>query len=134
MSSIIREPLADQRATCPVDPQTEVVLTSPTRAVSGLLAAATSADQDWGGRTAVNLPALSVTVADMAAALKRIAGPEVSALIDWDLDPAVARIVTGWPARIRADRAARLGLTPDPDFGSIITMHLVESRSQAGSC
>jgi D-erythronate 2-dehydrogenase len=133
MSSIIREPLAGQRATCPVDPQTEVVLTSPTRAVSGLLTAATSADQDWGGRTAVNLPALSVTVADMAAALERIAGPEVSALIDWDLDPAVARIVTGWPARIQAGRAARLGLTPDPDFGSIIKMHLVESRSQAGS-
>ena len=121
-------PLAGQRATCPVDPQTEVVLTSPTRAVSGLLAAATSSDQDWGGRSAVNLPALSVTVADMAAALERVAGPEVSALIGWELDPAVARIVTGWPASIRADRAARIGLTPDPDFASIIKMHLAESR------
>jgi D-erythronate 2-dehydrogenase len=127
MSGIIREPLAGQRANCPVPPQTEVVLTSPTRAVSGLLTAAMATDQAWGGRTAVNLPALGLSVADMAAALERVAGPEVSALIDWEPDPEVTRIVTGWPARIRADRAARLGLTPDPDFDSIIRMHIAES-------
>jgi hypothetical protein len=32
-----------------------------------------------------------------------------------------------WPARIRADRAARLGLTADPDFDSVIRAHLAES-------
>jgi hypothetical protein len=32
-----------------------------------------------------------------------------------------------WPARIQADRAARLGLTPDPDFDSVIRMHLGEA-------
>ncbi len=124
LSGIIREPLAGQRATCPVDPRTEVALASPAKAIGGLLCAATSTDEAWGGRTPVNLPALTVTVADMAAALQRAAGPQVAALIDWAPDPAVARIVTGWPARIRAQRAARLGLTPDPDFGSIIRMHL----------
>jgi nucleoside-diphosphate-sugar epimerase len=128
LSGIIREPLAGQRATCPVDPRTEVALNSPAKAIDGLLCAATSGGQAWGGRTAVNLPALTVTVADMAAALQRVAGPEVSVLIDWIPDPAVAKIVTGWPARIRADRAARLGLTPDPDFDSVIRAHLAESR------
>ena len=124
LSGIIREPLAGQRATCPVDPRTEVALASPAKAIGGLLRAATSTDEAWGGRTPVNLPALTVTVADMAAALQRAAGPQVSALIDWAPDPAAARIVTGWPARIRAERAARLGLTPDPDFDSIIRMYL----------
>ena len=64
----------------------------------------------------------------MVAALERAAGPAVSALIDWVPDPAVARLVTSWPARIRAGRAERLGLTPDPDFGSIISSYLAESR------
>jgi len=128
MSSIIREPLAGQRARCPVDPGTEVALASPGKAIDALLRAATSDDQDWGGRTAVTMPALTVTVGDMAAALERIAGPEVSSLIDWEPDPAVARIVSGWPATIRADRAARLGLTPDPDFDTIIRTHIAESR------
>ena len=132
LSGIIREPLAGQRATCPVDPGTEVALASPAKAIAGLVCAATASGEAWGGRTAVNLPALTVTVADMAAALERIAGPEVSSLIDWIPDPAIARMFATWPARIRADRASRLGLTPDPDFDSVIRMHLAESRLPAG--
>jgi len=132
MSGVIREPLAGQRAICPVDPGTEVALASPAKAIAGLRCAAAASDQAWGGRSAVNLPALTVSLADMAAALARIAGPEVSALIDWTPDPDVARMVASWPARVRADRAGRLGLTADPDIDSIIRMHLAESRPGAG--
>jgi nucleoside-diphosphate-sugar epimerase len=128
LSGIIREPLAGHRAACPVEAATEVALISPGRAIEGLLCAAASSEESWGGRSAVTLPALTVTVADMVAALERAAGPEVSALIDWVPDPAVARLVTSWPARIRADRAERLGLTQDPDFGSIVGRYLAESR------
>jgi nucleoside-diphosphate-sugar epimerase len=128
LSGIIREPLAGQHTICPVDARTEVALASPAKAIDGLLCAARSSDAAWGGRSAVNLPALTVTVADMVAALERAAGPKVSALIDWVPDPAVAQIVTSWPARFRGDRAARLGLAPDPDFYSVIMMHLAEAR------
>jgi D-erythronate 2-dehydrogenase len=128
LSGIIREPLAGQRAICPVDPETEVALASPAKAIAGLLRAAAAPDEAWGGRTAVNLPALTMTVGGMAAALERVAGPEVSALIDWVPDPAVARMFATWPGRVRSDRAARLGLDADPDFDSVITMHLAESR------
>ena len=131
MSGVIREPLAGRRATCPVAPDTEVALASPAKAITGLRSAATASDQAWGGRSAVNLPALTVSLADMADALARIAGPQVSALIDWIPDAEIARMVASWPARVRADRAARLGLTPDPDFDSIIRMHLAESRARA---
>ena len=129
MSGVIREPLAGQRAICPVTPETEVALASPATAIAGLLCAATASDQAWGGRTAVNLPALTISLADMATALARVAGPEVSALIDWVPDPEIARMVASWPARVRADRAGQLGLTPDPDFDAIIRMHLAESGS-----
>jgi len=129
LSGIVREPLAGQRAVCPVAPETEVALASPAKAIGGLLCAATSSDQAWGGRTAVNLPALTMTVAGMAAALERVAGPQASALIDWVPDPAVARMFATWPGRVRSERAARLGLTPDPDFDSVIKMYLAESRT-----
>ncbi len=131
MSGVIREPLAGLRAICPVAPDTEVALASPAKAIAGLRCAATASDQAWGGRSAVNLPALTVSLADMADALARIAGPQISALIDWIPDAEIARMVASWPARVRADRAARLGLTPDPDFDSIIRMHLAESRAGA---
>ncbi len=126
LSGIVREPLAGQRAVCPVDPGTLVALASPAKAVAALLCAATSSDQAWGGRTALTMPALTVTVAEMAAALTRVAGPQVSALIDWVPDRAVAAMFATWPARIQAGRAARLGLTPDPDFDTVIRMHLSE--------
>jgi len=138
LSGIIREPLAGQRASCPVDPRTEVAIASPARAIDGLMCAATSPEAAWGDATAVNLPALSTTVADMVAALERSAGPPASALIDWVPDPGVARIVTSWPARFRADRAARLGLEPDPDVDSVIALHRAEtatkSAESAGPC
>ncbi len=62
----------------------------------------------------------------MVEALKQEAGPETTALIDWQPDPAIQQICSTWPGRVRADRAARLGLSPDPDFGSIIRQHLSE--------
>jgi nucleoside-diphosphate-sugar epimerase len=127
LSGIIREPLAGQRATCPVDPGTEVALASPAKAIAALRCAATASGQDWGGRTAVTMPALTVTVADMAAALAQVAGPQVSELIDWIPDRSVGRIVTSWPARINAERATRLGLRPDPDYASVIRAHIAES-------
>ena len=127
LSGIVREPLAGQRAVCPVDPGTEVALASPAKAIGALLRAATATDEAWGGRPALTMPALTLTVADMAAALTRVAGPQVAGLIDWIPDPVIARMFDTWPARIRADRAARLGLTPDPDFDSVIRMHLAES-------
>jgi D-erythronate 2-dehydrogenase len=123
LSGIIREPLAGQRAVCPVGPQTAAAIASPAKAVTALLCAASSADAAWGGRSAMNMPSLTVTVADMVAALERAAGPDAVALIDWVPDPQIDTIVNSWPARFQADRALALGLTPDPDFDSIIELH-----------
>jgi D-erythronate 2-dehydrogenase len=128
MSGIIREPLAGQRAVCPVDPAAEVALAAPARAIEALRCAASSPDEVWGGRTAVTMPGLTVTVGDMVAALEQVAGPAVTSLIDWIPDPVVAGMVAGWAARFHSDRAAGLGLTPDPDFISIIRQHQAETR------
>jgi nucleoside-diphosphate-sugar epimerase len=127
MSGIVREPVAGQRAACPVDPGTEVALASPAKAIAGLLRAAAAGDEEWGGLTAVNLPALTVSVREMVAALSRVAGPETASLVDWAPDPGIARIVTSWPARVVSARAERLGLIPDPDYDSVIRAHIAES-------
>jgi nucleoside-diphosphate-sugar epimerase len=127
MSGIIREPVAGRRAASPVDPGTEVALASPAKAIAGLLRAAAATDEEWGGLTAVNLPALTVSVREMVAALSRVAGPETASLVDWAPDPSIARIVTSWPARVVSARAGRLGLIPDPDYDSVIRAHIAES-------
>ena len=127
LSGMIREPLAGMRAACPVPAATAVALASPARTIEGLLCAAQASDSDWGARTAINLPALTTTVGDMAAALEKVAGKRVADLIDWTPDPVIARIVTSWPARIDAGRATALGLQPDASFESIIRNYLRET-------
>lgn len=127
LSGMIREPLAGSCGACPVAPATAVALASPARTIEGLLCAAQTSDAAWGPRSAVNLPALSTTVGEMAQALKRVAGKAACDLIDWTPDPAIANIVTKWPSRINATRARGLGLLPDTDFESIIRDYVREN-------
>ena len=127
LSGMIREPLAGVRASCPVPPDTAVALSSPARTVEGLLRAAQTSDPQWGARTALNLPAIRTTTGAMAAALARVAGTAATDLIDWTPDPAIAKIVTSWPATIRATRAKGLGLLPDQDFEAIIRDYVREN-------
>lgn len=127
LSGMIREPLAGERAVCPVAPETAVALSSPARTIEGLMRAAEASDADWGARTAINLPAIKTTAGEMAAALERVAGQQVAALIDWQADPAIANIVTSWPAHIDAARAAGLGLLPEQNFDDIIRAYVSEN-------
>jgi nucleoside-diphosphate-sugar epimerase len=127
LSGMIREPLAQVRAVCPVAADTPVALSSPALTVQGLICAAQTSDADWGPRTALNLPALTTTPREMAAALERVAGPAAAALIDWSPDPAIANIVKAWPARIHAARAAGLGLLPEENFEDIIREYIREN-------
>jgi nucleoside-diphosphate-sugar epimerase len=127
LSGMIREPLAGVRAVCPVPPETAVALSSPSRTIEGLLCAARTWDADWGARSAVNLPSIQTTAREMAIALGRVAGKAATDLIDWTPDPAIDRIVTNWPARIRATRAAQLGLLADTDFEAIIRDYVSEN-------
>jgi D-erythronate 2-dehydrogenase len=66
----------------------------------------------------------------MIAALGRAAGPDAVALIESKPDPGIARIVTSWPAAVRADRAERLGLAADPDFDSVVAQHIGETAGR----
>jgi hypothetical protein len=126
LSGIIREPLAGQRAACPVPPDTPVALSSPRRTLDGILLAAALDAADWGSRTAMNLPAVATTPGEMVAALERVAGPEVGARVDWVDDPAIADMVRSWPARLHTPRAQRLGLTAEASFDDIVRAYLAD--------
>jgi len=130
LSGMIREPLAGMRGACPVAPDTPVAISSPARTIAGLMCAAQTSDAAWGARTAINLPALSTTAGAMAAALEKLGGKATADLIDWTPNPAIANIVTSWPAVIDAARARALGLLPDPDFESIVADYIRDEMSE----
>lgn len=123
LSGIIREPLNGQAAICPVAPETRAALASPARTIEGIIAVAEASRLALGGRVALNLPGLSVSVAEMLDALEAAAGADVRALVRFEPDPAIARLVHSWPADFDNSRAEELGLLPDPDFISIVRAH-----------
>jgi hypothetical protein len=76
----------------------------------------------------INLPGISVSVAEMVAALARIAGPEVAARVCWERDKSIEAIVTSWPSRWDVREALRLGFESDEDFDALVRAHVSDSR------
>jgi nucleoside-diphosphate-sugar epimerase len=123
-SGIIREPLADEEAICPVSPDVSHPVSSPARTVQGLIKVYEASREAFVGRTAMNLPALNVRVGDMLDALEAVAGPAVRARVRFERDERIAGIVANWPRGASSARAARLGLQPEARFEDIIRQYI----------
>ncbi|WP_242403583.1 D-erythronate dehydrogenase [Asaia platycodi] len=123
-SGIIREPLVGQEAVLPVPDSTRHWMTSPRSAVQFLRHAATLDLSLLGERPNLSMPALSLTVGEQIAALRRIAGDKAVALIKRAPDEAVARIVAGWARGFDPQRALALGFTTEQSFDAIIQAHI----------
>ncbi|HEY9239612.1 MAG TPA: NAD-dependent epimerase/dehydratase family protein, partial [Burkholderiaceae bacterium] len=123
-SGIIREPLAGVESICPVDENVSHPISSPTRTVEGLIRVYEASREEFNGRTALNLPALNVRVADMLAALEQVAGKAVRQHVRFERDARIAGIVANWPSGASAARAAKLGLMPHEDFAEIIRQYI----------
>jgi nucleoside-diphosphate-sugar epimerase len=119
-SGIVREPLSGLEAICPVPPGTRLWLLSPRKAVEGLVLGHELPSAALGTVRSVNLPGLSVTVAEMIAALERVGGPEAAARVRFERDPLVERIVRSWPGSWDSSRARALGFSGDADFESVV--------------
>ncbi|MCK0714959.1 D-erythronate dehydrogenase [Chromohalobacter sarecensis] len=119
-SSIIREPLAGQRAVCPVAPELPLWLSSP-RAVVGNLRHALQLDGDALGEwRTLNLPGITVMVTQMLDALERQAGAETRALVSFEPDAAIDKIVASWPGGLDIERPLSLGFQADDDVDAVI--------------
>ena len=125
-SGIIREPLNGQEAVLPVSEDVRHWHASPRAAVGFLLHAAALAGERIGTRRNLTMPGLSVTVAEQIAALRRVAGDAPARLIRREPDPAIMRIVKGWPGNFDAQRARELGFQADASFEEIVRIYMQE--------
>ncbi len=127
-SGIIREPLAGEDAVLPVDSNVSHAVASPQRMVEGLIAVYEASREAFVGRSAMTLPGLNVTVAQMLDALEKVAGPKVRARVKPQRDERIAGIVANWPKGVVTPRARALGLTHDADFETIIRCYIEDCR------
>ena len=123
-SNIIREPLNGQEAVLPVPDDVRHWFVSPRTAVGFLHRAATIDGAAVGERRCLTMPGVSATVAEQIAALRRIAGDDVVALIRREPDESITRMVAGWPRNFDAHRALELGFRADSSFEAIIEVHI----------
>ena len=132
-SSIVREPLQGQPATCPVSTDAALWVLSP-RAVTAAFRHAweLTADRLPAGR-AINLPGLTVSVTDMVDAVRRFGGDEAASLIRFAPDPAIEAIVRSWPTRFAPERALALGFRPDADLDAIMQGFVEDDLVRPGS-
>ncbi|WP_442783000.1 D-erythronate dehydrogenase [Collimonas fungivorans] len=130
-SGIIREPLNGQPAICPVAPDVRLWLLSPRKVIAALIHGYSLAADALGQSRTVNLPGISVTVAEMVAALERVAGKPVAARVEWAPDPAIDRIISSWPGAWDTTRANVLGFVADADFDDIVRAYIEDDLPAA---
>lgn len=129
-SGIIREPLNGQDSVCPVPLDTRLWLMSPMQAINNLILGHELPGARLNEGRVINLPGLSITVAEMIDALRRTAGDEVAGRIRLESDPAIERIVASWPGSFTARYAKSLGFTADHDFADVIGQFIAEYPPQ----
>ena len=109
-----------------MSPDTRVWLASPKAAVDSLIRAHDIASEAIGIRRALNVPGISITAGEMVAALERVAGADVAALVRWEKDARIDRMMNGWPGALDDTRARALGFPADENFDAMIRQYMRE--------
>ncbi len=120
VSSIVRDPLSGERATCPVKPESRMAILSPRRLIDCMMRIHEIDSGTVGAERTFIVPGLETAIADIAAAVQSAGGDGAASLVDWVPDPAVQKIVDGWPASMTSARSQALGLWPDGSIDDII--------------
>jgi nucleoside-diphosphate-sugar epimerase len=127
-SAVVREPLAGVAYECPVGADTGVWLLSPRRVVDAFIHAHDLPASTWGTNRALNLPGITVTVAEMIAAIGKIAGAQVPMRVSFKLDARIDKIVKGWPVRFDTPRALSMGFRADPGIEAVIRDYIADEN------
>ncbi|MEE8172614.1 MAG: D-erythronate dehydrogenase [Alphaproteobacteria bacterium] len=123
-SGVFREPLSGIDYELPVSDETRMAVSGYRTIVDGILTLHEAESAAIGDDRSINLPSISLTVAEMIEGLRRVAGNRPLGRIVAAPDAAIQAICDGWPGREEAPRAAALGLPADKDLDSIIRAYI----------
>jgi nucleoside-diphosphate-sugar epimerase len=130
VSSIIREPLRGEEAICPVSPGLSLFLSSPATVISNLIHAASISTDKLRWRT-LNLPGITITVEEMLDGLRRVTDGNTVALVKFESNDSINRIVSTWPGAIDNTHAIGLGFFVDRNFDNFIHQHIADNKQLA---
>ncbi|MGI9415106.1 MAG: D-erythronate dehydrogenase [Hyphomicrobiales bacterium] len=123
-SAVFREPLAGDDYVLPVGPDTAMPVLGYRSIIDGLIRLHEADGAALGDDRAVSLPALTVTVEEMVAALRRVAGNRHLGEITIEPDPFIEAICRTWPQDTTFEKATALGLPVDPSLDDIVRNYI----------
>jgi D-erythronate 2-dehydrogenase len=129
-SAVIREPLTGVTYDCPVGRDTGVWLLSPRRVVEAFMRAHDLPASAWGSDRVLNLPGITVSVAQMLDALSKIAGAQVLKRVAFKPEARIQAIVKGWPVRFATPRAIAMGFKADPGIDAVIRDYIADEGAR----
>jgi len=131
VASIVREPLEGRDVVCGLEPATRIPVASAGAVAEALLRLHDVPAGQLPHARAMNLPALTVSVAEMIASVRRRDGRRTVGAIRYEVDSALQRIVDSWPTTFTSSHALGLGLHADADFDAIIDQYLADTEPTA---
>jgi nucleoside-diphosphate-sugar epimerase len=128
IAAIVRDAVAGRDVTIPLRPETRVPVASVQSVASGLIALHNADRTKLDGRAAINLPALTVRMSDMVAALGDIVPGVKDRAIAYAPQAELEAIVAGWPKGSVSRYAERVGIAADDEFAAIVSAYIASQR------
>ncbi|MEN2990229.1 NAD-dependent epimerase/dehydratase family protein [Tistrella sp. BH-R2-4] len=133
IAAILREPLCGRDVVAPLAADVAIPVASAGAAAVALIALHDLDEAVLPPGRAMNLPSLTVTIGQMISAVRRHSAADGTAQAPGRIsiapDPALDRIIRGWPMGFVSADASRLGLGADADIEAVIADFLAETLS-----
>ncbi len=121
IGAIIREPLHGRDVLCPFKPDTCVPVISVRNAAVSLIRLHQVPPDRFGHTRAMNMPALTVLMAELADAVEAFDHPGARGKVIWESEDSIQDMVDCWPSAVQADEALRHGLKADAGIADIVS-------------
>lgn len=120
VAAIVRDAVAGRDIAVPLRAETRIPVVSVAAVVAGLIAMHDVTSATLGGVTAINLPALTVSMADIVAALEQTVDRSHLGKITFAPSAELEAIVGSWPKGFVSQVASKIGIASDGSFADIV--------------
>lgn len=122
IAAISRDAIAGKDVVVPLSEDTRISVVSVDTVAKNLIALHNARAASLNDLNAINQPALTVSMMEMVKSLTRISNR--SGRFHFKPDPALDKIVDGWPKQFVSLRASEIGISSDADFDRIVQRYV----------
>jgi nucleoside-diphosphate-sugar epimerase len=124
VAAIVRDAVAGREVVVPLRRETCIPVASVQTVVGSLIAVHNASADKLNGINALNLPALTVSMTDIAGSIKRCVGAARLGRIVFAPNAELESIVAGLPTGVTSRYAANIGIAPDVNFEQIASNYI----------